>query len=80
MKAGRGYTKHNLPGELFNIHDDLSERRNQFAEHPELVRELKELLEKYKRDGRSTSGAPQPNDAVIHAAKKKAGDTVRLTE
>ena len=65
MKDERGYTKHNLPGELFNVRDDVSERRNQFAEHPEVVRELKELLEKYKRDGRSTPGAPQKNDVAI---------------
>lgn len=70
FKDQRGYTRDNLPGELFNVHDDVSERRNQFAEHPEVVRELKELLEKYKRDGRSTPGAPQKNDVAIGTAGK----------
>jgi arylsulfatase A-like enzyme len=62
FKEERGYVADNQPGELFNLHDDLPERRNQYAEHPEVVRELKGLLEKYKHDGRSTPGAPQEND------------------
>ncbi len=62
FKDERGYTKHTLPAELFNVRDDVSERRNQFAEHPEIARSLKALLEKYKRDGRSTPGEPQKND------------------
>lgn len=65
FKEERGYTSHNLPGELFNLQEDISERRNHFAEHPEVVRELKDLLERYKRDGRSTPGAPQKNDVEI---------------
>jgi arylsulfatase A-like enzyme len=72
LKDERGYAKHSLPGELFNVHDDLSERRNQFVERPEMVRELKELLEKYKRDGRSTPGAPQKNDVEISSAPAAA--------
>ncbi len=78
LRKQRGYTSHDEPGELFNVREDLSERRNQFAEHPELVRELKTLLEKYKRDGRSTPGPAQTNDVPIgsgapagKAARKK---------
>ncbi|MDR3403040.1 MAG: arylsulfatase [Chthoniobacter sp.] len=66
-KDERGYTKDDQPGELFNVHDDLPQRRNQFAEHPEVVRELKTLLEKYKHDGRSTPGEPQKNDVPLPA-------------
>jgi arylsulfatase A-like enzyme len=65
LKDERGYTKHDQPGELFNLRDDLAERHNYYAEKPELVRELKTLLEKYKADGRSTPGAPQPNDVEL---------------
>ena len=39
--------------------------RNHYAEQPEVVRTLKELLEKYKRDGRSTPGTPQKNDVPL---------------
>ena len=35
-----------------------------------MVRELKELLEKYKRDGRSTPGPPQKNNTEIMTPKK----------
>ena len=62
LKQQRGYESHSLPGELFNVREDLIERHNQYAERPEVVHELKALLEKYQRDGRSTHGAPQPND------------------
>jgi arylsulfatase A-like enzyme len=70
LKTERGYTKHDQPGELFNLRDDLGERRNFFAEKPELVRELKTLLEKYKADGRSTPGAKQTNDVAIGATPR----------
>jgi arylsulfatase A-like enzyme len=75
LKDERGYTKHDQPGELFNVHDDLAERHNYFAENPELVSELKTLLEKYKREGRSTPGAPQKNDVEIqgHAPGRAKG-------
>ncbi len=79
FKQERGYTPHNLPGELFDVRQDLSERRNLYAEHPDTVSELKTLLEKYKRDGRSTPGAPQkndapgPDDAPAKSAKKGKG-------
>lgn len=65
LKEERGYTQHDLPGELFNVREDLSERTNHFAEQPQLVSEMKTLLEKYKREGRSTPGAPQQNDVEI---------------
>ena len=65
FKDERGYTKEHLPGELFNVHDDVSEHRNQFTDHPEVVRELKELLEKYIRDGRSTPGPVVTNDVPV---------------
>ncbi len=65
LKAERGYSRHDLEGELFNLRDDLAQRYNRYADKPEIVRELKGLLEKYKREGRSTPGARQPNDVAI---------------
>jgi arylsulfatase A-like enzyme len=70
LKDERGYMRHDQPGELFNVRDDLGERRNHFAEKPELVRELRSLLEKYKAEGRSTPGAAQKNDVAIGASAK----------
>jgi arylsulfatase A-like enzyme len=53
LKKERGYEPHNQPGELYNLSQDMSERRNLYAEHPDKVRALKALLEKYKAEGRS---------------------------
>jgi arylsulfatase A-like enzyme len=65
FKVERGYTAHDQPSELFDLRQDLAERRNLYGERPEIVRALKELLEKYKREGRSTPGAAQKNDVPI---------------
>jgi beta-glucanase (GH16 family) len=54
---------------LFNVHADVSERRNQFEERPEVVRELTTLLDQYKRNGRSTSGEPQQNDVEVQKVR-----------
>ncbi len=62
FKRESGYQPHHQPGELFNLRLDPAERRNLYAEHPDKVRELKDLLERYKRDGRSTPRAAQKND------------------
>ena len=53
LKEQRGYIKHNYPMELFNLDTDLAERRNLCGEYPDIVNTLRELLEKYKREGRS---------------------------
>jgi arylsulfatase A len=41
------------PGQLYNLQDDPGETRNLYDKHPEIVKELKELLEKSRREGRS---------------------------
>jgi arylsulfatase A-like enzyme len=65
LRRQRGYEPHNQPGELFNVREDLIERNNRYADHPEIVERLEKLLEKYIRDGRSTPGAPQQNDVAV---------------
>lgn len=67
----RGYEPHNHPGELFNLREDLIERNNRYAERPEIVREMQELLQRYIRDGRSTLGPKQANDVPWKAAPAK---------
>jgi arylsulfatase A-like enzyme len=56
FKQERGYTTNNFAGELYNLRKDLVERRNLYGEKPELVQKLTALLDKYKREGRSTPG------------------------
>jgi arylsulfatase A-like enzyme len=65
LKEERGYTQHPHLGELFNLREDLTQSLNRYAEKPEVVRDLKTLLEKYINEGRSTPGAPQQNDVAI---------------
>jgi arylsulfatase A len=62
FKQERDYAKSELPGELYNLRDDLPERRNLYAEKPEVVHRLKALLEKYKAAGRSKR-APRMTEA-----------------
>jgi arylsulfatase A len=40
-------------GQLYNLEEDLSESRNLWNEHPEIVERLTNLLEKYKQQGYS---------------------------
>ena len=41
------------PGQLYNLDNDISETKNLYNEFPEKVEELKNLLEMYKKEGRS---------------------------
>jgi arylsulfatase A-like enzyme len=77
LKDERGYTPHDQPGELFNLREDPVQRHNRYAERPQLVAELKALLAKYQREGRSTPGAAQQNDVPLQpfAPRPAAGKT-----
>jgi arylsulfatase A len=48
-----GIQPHDQPAELFHLKEDLGEQKNLYAQYPERVKELRGLLEKYKREGRS---------------------------
>ena len=48
--------------QLYNMKTDPAEKNNVYAEHPEVVKELKDLMIKYVKEGRSTPGTPQKND------------------
>ena len=40
-------------GQLYDMSQDISERRNLWLEHPDVVERLTALLERYKTEGRS---------------------------
>ncbi len=65
FRQERGVEEDDQPGQLFNLKEDPAQLRNQHAAKPEIVSELKVLLEHYKAEGRSTPGAPQKNDVPI---------------
>ena len=48
------------PIQLYNMKDDPTESKNVYQEHPEIVSELKDLLQKYIREGRSTPEKHSP--------------------
>jgi arylsulfatase A-like enzyme len=66
FREQRGYRPHNSPGELFNLKENRAEANNQYATHPEKVKELTELLARYVAEGRSTPGPAQANDVAIN--------------
>jgi arylsulfatase A len=49
------------PYQLFNLAQDPTEANNLYAQHPELVQELGELLKRQILNGRSTPGPAQQN-------------------
>lgn len=49
------------PLQLYDLSQDIGEKNNVAADHPEIVTRLIGLLEKDVRDGRSTPGTPQKN-------------------
>ena len=51
--------------QLYNLNTDPAESRNVHAEHPAVVSKLKNLLERYVADGRSTPGPTQANDVPV---------------
>lgn len=63
-KGGDGETV-----QLYNMETDPGEQKNLHKEKPDVVAQLTELLEKYVKNGRSTPGAPQKNDAEIDTQK-----------
>jgi arylsulfatase A-like enzyme len=48
--------------QLYNMETDIREQENVYAEHPEVVRELLQMLNTIVEEGRSTRGAKLQND------------------
>ena len=74
-KGSGGWSKGGVtdePGQLYDMGKDVSEQKNEYNEHPEIVSQLTKLLEKYVADGRSTPGLAQKNDAPVEVSKNDA--------
>ncbi len=60
----------NGPVELYNLKDDIGQKHNVAKEHPELVKELQELLRKIQTDGGTrfgnSSSAPLSQQSDFH--------------
>ncbi|NOZ55284.1 MAG: arylsulfatase [Calditrichaeota bacterium] len=53
------------PVQLYDLTQDISERRNLQAEYPDVVKRLTALMQSYADRGRSTPGKPQKNDTPV---------------
>lgn len=50
------------PVQLYDLATDIRETNNIYDKHPEIVKELTDLLTKYIKNGRTTEGGTQTND------------------
>ncbi len=60
FRAERGYEPHGEPRELYNLADDLAERRNLHAEEPEIARELGRILDRARRESGTRGSSSRP--------------------
>ncbi|MGD2174384.1 MAG: arylsulfatase [Candidatus Brocadiaceae bacterium] len=56
FRERRGYTDHDYPGELYDLSDDISERRNLYGDRPDIVERLATELGEVK----AGHGGPDP--------------------
>jgi len=55
--------------QLFDLSEDIGETNNLAAEHPNVVKQLTSLLQRYADRGRSTPGDPQKNHGKVNISK-----------
>lgn len=55
FKKLRGYTDFSTEGILFNMKDDPEQRVNLFEKYPEIVKEMEQLLQKYRTSEKTVS-------------------------
>ncbi|HAL74565.1 MAG TPA: arylsulfatase [Clostridiales bacterium] len=68
-------TSEEMPYQLYNLADDIGERKNRAAELPSIVAKLKNELLAAINLGRTTPGAPQPN--TVHGPWRQLDDIKR---
>jgi len=57
------------PLQLYDLSVDVAERKNVYAEYPDVVKKLTLLMEKYVEEGRSTPGTAQRNNVTVNWKK-----------
>lgn len=57
FRAQRGYEPHDCPGELYDLRDDLPQRSNRYAQRPDVVTAMKQLLDRVKSGYDQSVGA-----------------------
>ncbi len=56
--------------QLYDLYDDWGEKKNVASSHPKIVKELTEEMQQIIKNGRSTPGKKQNNDAPVDLFKK----------
>lgn len=64
--GGWGEGRDDQPAQLYNLADDIAESRNLYAENPQRVAELTDLMGSIVSRGRSTPGPTQRNDVPVN--------------
>ena len=73
LGPGSGSTDGTKP-HLYDLSADIGEKTDLAAKHPDEVKRLTELMEKFVADGRSTPGEKQKNDVTVQILKKAKAD------
>jgi len=74
LGTGQGFYQENqtpADWELYNLAEDPTESNNLAARYPERVTEMKAQLDEMIRNGRSTPGEPQRNEAPVRFGKPR---------
>ncbi|WP_244651351.1 MULTISPECIES: arylsulfatase [unclassified Lentimonas] len=71
LLAPKGNKGENARMQLYNLKDDIGEKKNLIGDYPEKSEAMLELLQSYIENGRSTPGSMQENDADIDLWKLK---------
>jgi arylsulfatase A-like enzyme len=72
-KGASYYTWPEQPLQLYNIREDPYEKKNQAAEHPELVAKLRDRLAYYKKFGREEEPPEKiPVEPAVYGEKEEA--------
>ncbi|MBM3981992.1 MAG: hypothetical protein FJ304_17300 [Planctomycetes bacterium] len=73
LGPGSGATDGTKP-HLYDLAADIGEKTDLAAKHPEEVKRLTELMERFVTDGRSTPGEKQKNDVTVQILKRVKAD------
>ena len=71
-RPGSAAAKNLTALQLYDLAEDMGETNNLAAEHPEIVARLKDLLERYVAEGRSTPGCAQVNTTPVQLSRVEA--------
>lgn len=66
--------------QLYNLNTDPEEAKNVYSENLAITNELREIMIRYIREGRSTPGVPQKNDGAEDWGEKLIQEWTNITE